>query len=107
MAGRMYSVIRDSRPYQSFRDLVYHWYERHVEKKISSSDIVPRHVGVILDGNRRWARSMGIEDVNTGHRRGAHKISELLHSCTEAGARGGPPLPPSTHHPTPPPSTPE
>ncbi len=85
MAGRMYSVIRDSRPYQSFRDLVYHWYERHVEKKISSSDIVPRHVGVILDGNRRWARSMGIEDVNTGHRRGADKISELLHWCTEAG----------------------
>lgn len=85
MAGRMYSVIRDSRPYQSFRDLVYHWYERHVEKRISSSDIVPRHVGVILDGNRRWARSMGIEDVNTGHRRGADKISELLHWCTEAG----------------------
>jgi short-chain Z-isoprenyl diphosphate synthase len=34
-------------------------------------------VGVILDGNRRWARSFG-ESTATGHRRGADKIAEFL-----------------------------
>jgi short-chain Z-isoprenyl diphosphate synthase len=80
----MGSAIRRSRPYTGFRDLVYRWYERRVEYSLAT-DIVPRHVGVILDGNRRWARSMGMADVNTGHQRGADKISELLHWCTETG----------------------
>jgi short-chain Z-isoprenyl diphosphate synthase len=66
------------------RDLVYRLYERRVEDSLPPG-AVPRHVGVILDGNRRWARSMGLTDVNTGHQRGAAKISELLQWCTEAG----------------------
>jgi short-chain Z-isoprenyl diphosphate synthase len=68
------------------RDLVYRLYERRLEAKLSrDSDMVPRHVGVIVDGNRRWARSMGIDDVSRGHRKGADKISELLCWCREAG----------------------
>jgi short-chain Z-isoprenyl diphosphate synthase len=66
------------------RDLVYRLYERRLESSLPP-DGSPRHVGVILDGNRRWARSMGLADVNTGHQRGADKISELLQWCTEAG----------------------
>jgi short-chain Z-isoprenyl diphosphate synthase len=83
-SARISSAIRRSRPYAGFRELVYRWYERRVEDSLRT-DIVPRHVGVILDGNRRWARSMGIADVNTGHQRGADKISELLHWSTETG----------------------
>ncbi len=45
---------------------------------------MPRHVGVILDGNRRWARSIGL-DPTTGHRRGADKITEVLGWCEEVG----------------------
>ncbi|MBO3752277.1 isoprenyl transferase [Streptosporangiaceae bacterium NEAU-GS5] len=66
------------------RDLVYKLYERRLERKLSS-DPIPRHVGVIVDGNRRWARAMGISDVSHGHRKGADKISELLQWCREAG----------------------
>jgi short-chain Z-isoprenyl diphosphate synthase len=66
------------------RDLVYKLYERRLERKLSS-DQIPRHVGVIVDGNRRWARAMGIADVSHGHRKGADKISELLQWCREAG----------------------
>ena len=66
------------------RDLVYRLYERRLEGSLSPESI-PRHVGVILDGNRRWARAMGLEDVNTGHRRGADKIVELLDWCEESG----------------------
>ena len=65
------------------RDLVYKLYERRLETRLSP-DTAPRHIGLILDGNRRWARSMGLTDVNRGHQRGADKISELLQWCTEA-----------------------
>lgn len=68
------------------RDLVYRLYERRLEAKLSRQrEMAPRHVGVIVDGNRRWARSMGIDDVSRGHRKGADKISELLGWCREAG----------------------
>lgn len=68
----------------SVRDLVYKLYERRLERKLSP-DQIPRHVGVIVDGNRRWARAMGLHDVSRGHQKGADKISELLVWCREAG----------------------
>jgi short-chain Z-isoprenyl diphosphate synthase len=66
------------------RDLLYGLYERRLAAVIPRERI-PRHVGVILDGNRRWARASGQADVSTGHRRGAQKISELLGWCEEMG----------------------
>jgi short-chain Z-isoprenyl diphosphate synthase len=66
------------------RDLVYRVYERRLEAKLTGAPI-PKHVGVIVDGNRRWARAMGLQDVSRGHRKGADKISELLVWCREMG----------------------
>jgi short-chain Z-isoprenyl diphosphate synthase len=66
------------------RDLVYRLYERRLEALLSRSE-VPRHVGVMCDGNRRWARSAGFPDVSSGHRKGADKIFELLDWCRQAG----------------------
>ncbi|WP_018653039.1 isoprenyl transferase [Actinomadura flavalba] len=83
-SARLVGAVRGSRPYGVVRDAAYRLYERRVEASLPT-DITPRHVGVILDGNRRWARSMGLADVNTGHRRGADKISHLLHWSAEAG----------------------
>ena len=67
-----------------FRDLVYRLYERRLEAALAGHE-VPRHVGVILDGNRRWARSAGLADVSDGHQRGADHIFELLTWCRQAG----------------------
>jgi short-chain Z-isoprenyl diphosphate synthase len=66
------------------RDLVYRLYERRLEASLSPSAI-PRHVGVMCDGNRRWARSAGLADVSSGHQAGADKIFELLEWCQGAG----------------------
>ncbi|GAA1627450.1 isoprenyl transferase [Georgenia ruanii] len=63
--------------------LLYQLYERRLVRGLDRAN-VPRHVGVILDGNRRWARGLGAP-VAHGHRRGADKISELLHWCEDAG----------------------
>jgi short-chain Z-isoprenyl diphosphate synthase len=71
-----------------WRDLVYppfyRLYERRLQASLSRDD-VPRHVGVMCDGNRRWARSAGLLDVSSGHRAGADKIFELLGWCREEG----------------------
>jgi short-chain Z-isoprenyl diphosphate synthase len=66
------------------RGLVYRLYERRLEASLSPSAI-PRHVGVMCDGNRRWARSAGLADVSSGHQAGADKIFELLEWCQAAG----------------------
>ncbi len=66
------------------RDLVYRLYERRLEASLSPSAI-PRHVGVMCDGNRRWAQSAGLADVSSGHQAGADKIFELLEWCQDAG----------------------
>jgi len=62
---------------------LYGLYERRLAASLPRTQ-VPRHVGVILDGNRRWARNVG-ESAATGHRRGADKISELLIWSEEIG----------------------
>ncbi|EYR63666.1 hypothetical protein N866_18990 [Actinotalea ferrariae CF5-4] len=65
--------------------LVYGLYERRLAASLPR-DVVPRHIGVILDGNRRWARSVG-ESASHGHRRGADKIVDLLEWSEEAGVQ--------------------
>ncbi|RZS44437.1 short-chain Z-isoprenyl diphosphate synthase [Herbihabitans rhizosphaerae] len=65
------------------RELVYRFYERQLIGQLADLDR-PRHVGVVLDGNRRWAREAGFTDVNDGHRVGAQRIADLLGWCQEA-----------------------
>ncbi len=63
------------------RDLVYRLYARRVEGRLDHAQ-VPKHIGVILDGNRRWARADG-RTPEQGHQAGADKIHELLGWCAE------------------------
>jgi short-chain Z-isoprenyl diphosphate synthase len=71
---------------RSVREALTRVYERRLARALVGAD-VPRHVGVIMDGNRRWARSIGLEDVAHGHRRGASKIVDLLGWCDDAGVQ--------------------
>jgi short-chain Z-isoprenyl diphosphate synthase len=66
------------------RDLVYSVYERRLAARLVGRPH-PKHVGVMCDGNRRWAKEMGYVDPNDGHRVGAERIKELLRWCDEAG----------------------
>jgi len=63
---------------------IYRAYEQRLTAQLRGLS-VPRHVGVILDGNRRWARERGAATVTHGHRRGADKIDEFLQWCAAAG----------------------
>lgn len=42
------------------------------------------HVGIIMDGNGRWARSRGLSRI-TGHARGARRVTEIVRACPELG----------------------
>src|SRR4051812_24165810 len=65
------------------RQLVYRSYERRLAASLSQA-AMPRHVGVILDGNRRWARAAGARTAE-GHRVGADRILDFLGWCEDAG----------------------
>jgi short-chain Z-isoprenyl diphosphate synthase len=62
--------------------LVYGLYDKRLTQQAAGRH--PRHVGVVLDGNRRWAREAGFDDVVDGHRAGANRIKDLLIWCEEA-----------------------
>lgn len=66
------------------RGLLYSIYERRLLRRLDGLQH-PRHVAVMCDGNRRWARENGFADVSHGHRMGARKIAELLRWCDAAG----------------------
>ena len=54
------------------------------EKRLGNSvdlDSVPDHIGIILDGNRRYARQTGLESIIEGHAHGADKLDEVLGWC--------------------------
>ncbi|MBZ5736174.1 isoprenyl transferase [Nocardioides sp. TRM66260-LWL] len=66
------------------RRVLYPAYEARLLRKLPESSTLPRHVGVMLDGNRRWARAVG-RDTAHGHRAGAANIEPLLGWCDEVG----------------------
>src|SRR6266568_2647745 len=64
--------------------LLYRLYERRLAGDLRRRGGLPRHVGVIMDGNRRWARQLGMNTM-AGHRRGADQIDHLLEWSRELG----------------------
>jgi undecaprenyl diphosphate synthase len=45
---------------------------------------VPRHIGIIMDGNGRWARRRG-HPASFGHRAGVRAIKRVLEGCEQLG----------------------
>ena len=67
---------------RGLRGVIYPVYEARVLRRMP--DNLPKHVGVMLDGNRRWARSVGRDSAH-GHLAGAANIEPLLGWCDEVG----------------------
>ncbi|MFB9764514.1 isoprenyl transferase [Nocardioides kongjuensis] len=64
------------------RRVLYPAYEARMLRKMPAN--LPKHIGVMLDGNRRWAKAVG-RDTAHGHRAGAANIEPLLGWCDEVG----------------------
>src|ERR1700683_2542750 len=68
------------------RDLAYGLYSRKLRRALSGATL-PRHVGLIMDGNRRWARQTGLASPSLGHKYGAEHVEDVLNWCERAGIR--------------------
>ncbi len=77
----MYPAIR-----KFINPLIYPLYEWRIVRDLDFSK-TPHHVGVILDGNRRWAKANPNQGDPNGHKAGASKIIEFLGWCDEADVR--------------------
>ncbi|MFX0099937.1 MAG: polyprenyl diphosphate synthase [Candidatus Hodarchaeota archaeon] len=61
--------------------LLYYFYQRRLKKEIKDGPM-PEHIGVILDGNRRYAEKFG-KDATWGHEKGFDRVVELLDWCLD------------------------
>lgn len=65
--------------------LLYSTYESRLAAELDK-DSLPRHVAVLADGNRRWARMNAPDQpLVTGYRAGADKLKDFVTWCDEAG----------------------
>ncbi len=67
-------------------DAAYQAYERRLMHQVKQAAI-PHHVAIIMDGNRRFAREIGLGNVLDGHVKGRDKLEEVLEWCLEVGVR--------------------
>lgn len=77
----MYAAIR-----KIIKSVLYPLYEWRLVRSLDFSK-TPHHVGVILDGNRRWAKANPNFSDPNGHKAGASKIIEFLGWCDDAEVR--------------------
>lgn len=62
--------------------ILYTLYERRLQRQLRGRNR-PKHVAIMCDGNRRWAKENGFTNVSHGHRVGAKKIVEVVDWCDE------------------------
>lgn len=73
---------------ERLQDLASEYYERRLLRRIKRRGNLPQHVGIILDGNRRFAREKGLSRKE-GHAVGAEKMEEVLEWAQELGIKHG------------------
>lgn len=60
---------------------IYEWYiSRNLEK-----DKMPKHVAIIMDGNRRYSKLQGNMNAIEGHKRGVDTLENVLEWCIDLG----------------------
>ncbi|MCQ2079814.1 MAG: polyprenyl diphosphate synthase [archaeon] len=65
---------------------VYSTYEHKLEKEVLEGPI-PKHLGIIMDGNRRYAHEYLESNIDEGHRLGEKKIENVMDWCLELGIK--------------------
>jgi short-chain Z-isoprenyl diphosphate synthase len=66
----------------AMRSLIYFLYARRLAREVRKSPR-PRHIGIILDGNRRHGRAIGITEPRALYDLGADKLDAVLDWCAE------------------------
>jgi undecaprenyl diphosphate synthase len=51
-----------------------------------SNQVIPRHLGIIMDGNGRWAQQRGLPRI-AGHQEGVQTVKRTVEDCAEIGVK--------------------
>lgn len=65
---------------------IYALYADRLRRQLMRGPL-PRHIGLIMDGNRRWARQMGLATPGLGHQHGAEHAEDVLSWCEAVGIK--------------------
>lgn len=57
----------------------------NLEEKVISG-IIPGHIAIIMDGNRRWAKQKNLPS-KIGHKEGALRVTDLVRNCADLGVK--------------------
>ena len=52
----------------------------------NNTKILPTHIAIIMDGNRRWAKERGL-NVSEGHKKGAETLENIANYCNNIGIK--------------------
>lgn len=55
-------------------------------KKKLDPTMLPKHIAIIMDGNRRWAKKNGLPDVK-GHEAGSENLQKIVEYCKDIGIK--------------------
>ena len=66
------------------RSFLYYLYERRLLRQVRGRS-VPQHLGIIIDGNRRYALEQGVPDLRDAYALGAERLDDVLEWCAEVG----------------------
>jgi tritrans,polycis-undecaprenyl-diphosphate synthase [geranylgeranyl-diphosphate specific] len=79
--GRFRCFATANRITGAFTSRLYRIYEKRLLQEVLAGPI-PKHVAVIMDGNRRFAAELGMM-ADEGHKKGRDKLEEMLYWCLE------------------------
>lgn len=54
--------------------------DRDLQQRLRHQGAMPRHIAIIMDGDRRWARERGLK-ITEGHRHGRESVRDIVRAC--------------------------
>lgn len=56
--------------------------DRDLQQRLRHQGTIPRHVAIIMDGDRRWAKERGLK-ITEGHRHGRESVRDIVRACAQ------------------------
>ena len=54
--------------------------DRDLQQRLRYQGAMPRHIAIIMDGDRRWAKERGLK-ITEGHRHGRESVRDIVRAC--------------------------
>ena len=61
-------------------------HDRKLQDRLLGLGDVPRHIAIIMDGNRRWAQKRGLPRI-AGHHEGVNSVRDIVEACGQLGVK--------------------